>query len=101
MSSPFSLRNISEFIEGVSSFPLASFSSLLFTLESNAGVVGPVLAAVLAAVCAAVVPAIVAAMEALRGVVIEPFRGVTGALRAALYDEFALDAAKDGGLEDL
>lgn len=56
---------------------------MLFTLESNAGVEGPVLAAVLAAVWFAVVPAIVAAMEALRGVVIEPFRGVTGALRAA------------------
>ena len=62
---------------------------------------GPVFAAVLAAVCAAVVPAIVAAMEPFRGVVMEPFRGVTGALRATRYDEFALDAAREAGLEDL
>lgn len=54
-------------------------------------------AAVTSAVCAAVVPAIVLVNDAFRGVTTEPVRGVTGLL--PLYVEFALDAAKDPGLE--
>jgi hypothetical protein len=42
-------------------------------------------------------------MEAFRGVMTEPVRGVMGllpgALRVGLYDELALDAAKEPGLE--
>lgn len=87
--------------------------SLLFTLERKPGVPGALfgavfaalLAAVAAAVCAAVVPAIVAAIDPFPGVATEPARGVIGlllgAVRATLYDELALDAAKDPGLEGL
>ena len=84
---------------------------MLFTLDKKPGVPGTlfgavlaaVLAAVTAAVCAAVVPAMVAAIEPFRGVAIDPVRGVMGlllgALRATLYDELALDAANDPGLD--
>jgi hypothetical protein len=111
IGSPFSLRIISELIDMRSVSGPASSWSLLFTLDKKPGVPGvllgavfaAVLAAVTAAVCAAVVPAIVLAMEAFRGVTMEPVRGVMGllpgALRATLYEELALDAAKDPGLE--
>jgi hypothetical protein len=68
-------------------------------------VLAAVFAAVFAAVTAAVDPAIlsVSAMDALRGVTMEPVRGVMGrlpgALRVVLYVELALDAAKDPGLD--
>jgi hypothetical protein len=66
-------------------------------------VLAAVLAAVTAAVFAAVVPAIVWAKEAFRGVAMEPVRGVMGlllgAVPATLYEEFALDAARDPGRE--
>jgi hypothetical protein len=112
IGSPFSLRTISEFIEVRSVLgSSASFSSLLFTRDRKPGVPGAllgavlaaVLAAVTAAVCAAVVPAIVWAIEAFLGVAMEPVRGVTGlllgAVRATLYEELALDAARDPGLD--
>jgi hypothetical protein len=119
MGSPFSFRTISEFsdLRSVSGSP--SSCSLLFTLDRKPGVPGALLgavfaavfAAVTAAVCAAVVPAIVWAMEPFRGVAIEPFRGVAiepargvmgllpGALRGTLYEELALEAASEPGLE--
>lgn len=112
IGSPFSLRNVSEFND-VRSVPTpASSWSLLFTLDRKPGVPGVLLgavfaavfAAVTAAVCAEVVPVIVPVMDAFRGVTTEPVRGVTGllpgALRATLYDELALDTARDPGLEE-
>jgi hypothetical protein len=89
----------------------ASSWSLLFTRDKKPGVPGTlfgavfaaVLAAVTAAVCAAVVPAMVLAIEALRGVAMEPVRGVMGllpgALRVTLYEELAREAAREPGLE--
>jgi hypothetical protein len=114
IGSPFSLYLTSEFIDARSVSGSASFWSLLFTRDKKPGVPGvllgavlaAVLAAVSAAVCDTVLYAVVPANEALRGVAIEPVRGVMGLLLGAvratpptLYEELALDAANDPGLD--